>query len=105
MSCSPFSPMANLIIPFPEGTRTILLRGERITVGRLPENTIQLRDRTVSAHHAELILEDGHYRIQDVGATNGVLVDGQPVRDFHLHEPCTIRLGGLECQFQVEDPM
>jgi predicted component of type VI protein secretion system len=96
--------MANLIIPFPEGARTVVLRGAQITVGRLPDNTIQIMDRTVSAYHAEIILENGHYRIHDRDATNGVVVDGQQVRDFHLHEGCTIRLGGVECQFRPEDP-
>lgn len=76
------------------------LRGTRITVGRLPENTIQVCDRTISAHHAELVLEGDHYRIQDLDATNGVLVNGQQVRDFHLHEACVIRLGLVECQYQ-----
>jgi NAD(P)-dependent dehydrogenase (short-subunit alcohol dehydrogenase family) len=27
--------MANLIIPFPEGTRTVVLRGKCITIGRM----------------------------------------------------------------------
>jgi predicted component of type VI protein secretion system len=98
------SVMANLTIPFPEGTRTVILRGSRITIGRLPENTIQVRDRTVSAHHAELILEGGQYRVHDLDATNGILINGKQVWDFHLHEPCTIQFGGIECRFGVEDP-
>ena len=96
--------MANLNIPFPEGPRTVVLRGARITIGRLPDNTIQIRDRTVSAHHAELIMEGGHYRIHDSGSSNGVLVNGQQVEDFHLEENCTIRLGNLDCQFQAVAP-
>jgi pSer/pThr/pTyr-binding forkhead associated (FHA) protein len=96
--------MANLIIPFPEGTRTVVLRGKCITIGRLPENVIQVRDRTISAHHAELIWEEGHYRIHDVNSTNGILVNGQQVADYHLHEACQIQLGNLECQFRTEDP-
>lgn len=96
--------MANLTIPFPEGTRTVVLRGKRITVGRLPENTIQIQDRTISAHHAELVQEGSHYRIRDLDATNGILVDGKQVKDFHLHENCTVNLGNLECKFQREEP-
>lgn len=96
--------MANLIIPFPEGTRTVVLHGKCITIGRLPENVIQIRDRTISAHHAELILEDGHYRIHDVDSTNGILINGRQVVDFHLLEPCVIQIGNLDCQFALEDP-
>jgi len=96
--------MANLTIPFPEGTRTVVLRGKHITIGRLPENVIQVRDRTISAHHAELFLEEGHYRIHDVDSTNGILVNGQQVVDYHLLEPCTVRLGNMDCEFKLEDP-
>jgi predicted component of type VI protein secretion system len=98
--------MATLRIPFPESETpaVVILRGPRITLGRALDNTIQMRDRTVSAHHAELIAEGDHYRLHDLGATNGVLVDGQPVTDFHLREECKIVFGGVECQFSLEMP-
>jgi hypothetical protein len=96
--------MPSLRIPFPEkeSPSVVVLRGKRITVGRLPQNTIQIRDRTISACHAELIEEDGHYRLHDAGATNGVLVDGEPVTDFHLEAACKVTFGGVECEFSPE---
>jgi pSer/pThr/pTyr-binding forkhead associated (FHA) protein len=93
--------MASLTIPFPEGTRTITLRGTRITVGRLPDNTIQIRDRTISAYHAELIEEGDHYRVHDKSSTNGLIVGGQRVTDYHLREDCQVNLGGLACEFRA----
>jgi pSer/pThr/pTyr-binding forkhead associated (FHA) protein len=98
--------MPSLRIPFPEKDTPSLvaLRALRITVGRLPDNTIQIRDRTISAHHAELIDEGDHYRLHDLGATNGVLVNGQPVTDFHLSEGCQVTFGGVECEFNLEMP-
>jgi hypothetical protein len=96
--------MPSLRIPFPEkeSSSVVVLRGKRITVGRLPQNTIQIRDRTISAYHAELIEEDGHYRLHDVGATNGILVNGEPVTDFHLEAACKVSFGGVECEFSPE---
>lgn len=94
-------PNIKLILPENETPSQIALRGESITIGRQPDNVIQIRDRTVSAHHAELILEDGHYRLRDTGATNGVRVDGRSVSDYHLRESCRIDLGGVECEFHV----
>ena len=91
--------MASLTIPFPEGTRTVILRGSRISIGRLPDNAIQIRDRTVSAYHAELVLEGDHYRIHDIDSTNGVIVDGARVADLHLREACKFGLGALTCEF------
>jgi predicted component of type VI protein secretion system len=91
--------MASLTIPFPEGTRTVVLRGNRITIGRLPDNTIQIRDRTISAYHAELVQDGDHYVIHDTESTNGVIVTGERVADFHLREDCKVNLGGVICDF------
>src|SRR4051794_22779486 len=97
--------MPSLSIPFPEkeSSATLVLTGERITVGRRPNNTIQVLDRTLSAAHAEFVVEsDGHYRLHDLGSTNGTRVNGEMVQDFHLKEPCTISFGTLECTFAPE---
>jgi predicted component of type VI protein secretion system len=93
--------MASLRINFPEKDQpsTIALRGDRITIGRRPDNTLQILDRTVSAFHAELILEDGHYRLHDLGSANGTYVNGDAVTDYHLRENCKIAFGTLECEF------
>lgn len=93
--------MASIRIPFPEQTEPalVVLQGPRVTVGRLPFNTLQIIDRTVSGFHAELILENGHYRLHDRGSTNGTFVNGQPATDFHLREACKISFGTVECEF------
>ena len=97
--------MPSLSIPFPEKDTpaTLVLTGRRITVGRRPDNTIQVLDRTLSAAHAELVAEaDGHYRLHDLGSTNGTRVNGEMIEDYHLKEPCTISFGTLDCAFAPE---
>jgi pSer/pThr/pTyr-binding forkhead associated (FHA) protein len=98
--------MPSLRISFPEkeSPSVVVLRGKRITIGRLPQNTIQIRDRTISGYHAELIEEEDHYRLHDLEATNGILVNGEPVTDFHLQEACKVTFGGVECEFSPEAP-
>jgi cell division protein FtsB len=93
--------MASLRIKFPEKDETsvVVLTGTRITVGRLPENTIQIVDRIVSSTHAELVLEGDHYHLRDLDSTNGTFVDGQFVTDYHLRAPCKIAFGTVECEF------
>ena len=95
------TPMASIHIPFPEkdGPVAVALSGARITIGRLPFNTVQIIDRTISGFHAELIMEDGHYRLHDRGSTNGTFVNGEPATDFHLREACKISFGTVECDF------
>ena len=78
--------MASIHIPFPEkdGPVAVALTGARITIGRLPFNTVQIIDRTMSGFHAELIMEDGHYRLHDRGSTNGTFVNGARVTTARL---------------------
>jgi pSer/pThr/pTyr-binding forkhead associated (FHA) protein len=97
--------MASLRLTFPEKDQptVIALTGARLTIGRLPFNTIQIIDRTVSGFHAELINEHGHYRLHDRGSSNGTYVNGQRVSDFHLNEACTIGFGTVEAHFSPED--
>jgi hypothetical protein len=97
--------MPSLRVRFPEKEEptTIVLSGDRITVGRLPNNTIQIIDRVISATHAELVREpDGHYRLHDRGSMNGTFVNGQAVSDFHLREACKVSFGTLEAEFTPE---
>lgn len=75
------------------------LVGGRVTVGRRPDNTVQIIDASVSAHHAELLQEGEHYRLHDLGSTNLSFVDGQQVMDFHLHQSCKIMFGTVECEY------
>ncbi len=93
--------MASIRIPFPDKDQpgVVLLQGPRVTVGRLPFNTLQIIDRTISGFHAELILDSGHYRLHDRGSTNGTFVNGEPATDFHLREACKISFGTVECEF------
>lgn len=96
--------MASLRLTFPEKDEPtiIALTGARLTIGRLPFNTIQIIDRTVSGFHAELISEHGHYRLHDRGSSNGTFVNGQKIADFHLSDACTITFGTVEAQFNPE---
>lgn len=98
--------MASLRLKFPEKEEpsVIVLSGSRVTLGRLPLNTIQIIDRTLSGFHAEFVLEEDHYRLHDRGSTNGTFVNGESVTDFHLREACKVAFGALECEFSPEAP-
>jgi FHA domain len=94
--------MPTLRIKFPDkGEETHVISGDRVTIGRRPDNTIQIADRSVSAHHAELVATSGHYRLHDLGSTNLSFVDGLPVTDYHLHTNARIVFGSIECEFDA----
>lgn len=93
--------MPTLRIKLPDQSEvTHELTADKVTVGRRPDNTIQIIDRSVSAHHAELILtDDGHYQLHDLGSTNLSFVDGSPITDYHLRQPCRVTFGTVQCEF------
>jgi pSer/pThr/pTyr-binding forkhead associated (FHA) protein len=75
-------PAIRVKLPGNEKESVIPLVGHRITVGRAPNNTLQILSPTMSLRHAELIFEGDHYRVRDLGSTNGVFVDEKQVTDF-----------------------
>ncbi|MDQ3622949.1 MAG: FHA domain-containing protein, partial [Verrucomicrobiota bacterium] len=83
---------------------THILVGPRITLGRKPNNTIQIADTSVSAQHAEFINVDGHYRLRDLESMNFTRVNGEPITDYHLAEACKLQFGSVECEFSLETP-
>ena len=92
--------MPTLRIKLPDQSEiTHEIANDRVTIGRRPDNTIQIVDRSVSAHHAELVADGNHYRLHDLGSTNLTFIDGSPVTDFHLHEECRITLGTVQCEY------
>ncbi len=97
-------PSLRIKLPNAQGEITHVLSGERITIGRRPDNTIQIVDGTVSGHHAEFIGINGHYRLHDLGSTNLTCVDGEPVTDFHLHGKTLVRFGSIEAEYSPETP-
>jgi hypothetical protein len=98
--------MPFLCFTLPDQTRAenCILDAARITIGRAPDNLIQIRDRSVSKHHAELVLVQDHYRLHDLRSTNLSWVDGRAVADFQLHEPCRLRFGNVEADYSPDIP-
>lgn len=59
----------------PSGERVNL--GEHVTtVGRLPESTITINDGNVSREHADIAPGPSGYVVNDLGSTNGTLING-----------------------------
>jgi hypothetical protein len=95
-------PCLKIHFPGKEGPTVVALKGERITIGRRPENTIQIVDRTLSSTHAELVTSpDGYYLLRDLGSTNGTAVNDQVITEYHLSEPCRLNFGAFQCEYRL----
>lgn len=94
--------MAKMILMH-EGTivREYILDKERTTIGRKPQNNIQLDDPTVSGEHAALLLIQNIY-IEDLNSTNGVLLNGKKVSKRQLEHGDIVRIGRHELKFVDE---
>lgn len=75
--------------------------GNRLTVGRAQDNDIVLDDPQVSRHHARVMRRGDEIIVEDLGSTNGTLVNGRRIVDPHVLQPTeTIAVGSSV--FQVE---
>src|SRR5262249_32342326 len=61
-----------------------------ITFGRDPENAIACDDRQVSRRHARLTRYGQQLILEDLGSTNGTLVNGKPIEGEHVLQPADI---------------
>jgi len=75
------------------------LTEDKVTVGRLADNTLQVDDGSVSSHHAELVFEGEKYHLHDLGSTNGTFVNGEQITDVILNHGDEIRFGQIGSVF------
>jgi pSer/pThr/pTyr-binding forkhead associated (FHA) protein len=62
----------------PDGKTELVDLGEEVTIGRAPDCGLVLAgDNFVSAHHARVLLQEGSYWVEDLGSTNGTLLNGR----------------------------
>jgi diguanylate cyclase (GGDEF)-like protein len=80
------------------------LQEGRQLIGRRPECEIRLRERAVSGLHAEVVRVRDVVTINDLGSTNGTVVDGAAiVTPLDLEEGTLLRLGN--CIFKYVDSL
>lgn len=85
--------MARLELTTPEGQRTFELKS-RNTLGRHPDNSIQVLDKIVSKEHCIIELRGSAFVLKDLGSLNGTYVNGQKVQgEVGLSEGAEISLG------------
>jgi pSer/pThr/pTyr-binding forkhead associated (FHA) protein len=76
---------------------------ERFTIGRKPENDIQIDNLAVSGKHSMIItiLDDSF--LEDLGSTNGTYVNGKLVKKHALKDGDVIAIGKHELKYINEN--
>jgi serine phosphatase RsbU (regulator of sigma subunit) len=85
---------ASLIVVDPNGHRTrVEIRPVPFKIGRQADNDLILRDSRASRNHAQIVLENGQYIIEDTGSRHGVHVNGTRVERQFLRNSDRIEFG------------
>jgi len=74
------------------GTR-YTLDGVHITVGRVPDNQIQLDDFTVSRQHAIFVRQGDAWLVRDLGSLNGTYVNNVRVDESVVRHGDEVQVG------------
>jgi FHA domain len=74
--------------------------GRRATIGRTPENDIQIDVTSVSRNHAVVLSDDGQCFIEDLNSTNGVKVNGRRIDRQLLHDGDVVTIGTTDFTYQ-----
>ncbi|MBX3651682.1 MAG: FHA domain-containing protein [Burkholderiales bacterium] len=97
--------MAKLILSL-EGSmiREVPLDKERIMIGRKPSNEIQIENLAVSGEHACIVTILNDSFLEDLGSTNGTLVNGSPIKKHILQNNDVIEIGKYKLKYVADAP-
>jgi hypothetical protein len=86
--------MSKLVLHLEDGTTLdIPLDHERITIGRRGDNDVCLPNLAVSGEHAAVVTVLADSFLEDLGSTNGTLVNGNPIVKHFLRDRDEIDIG------------
>src|SRR5215213_3772881 len=79
--------------------KEIPLAKERTTIGRKPHNDIQIDNLAVSGEHAVIVTILNDSFLEDLGSTNGTVVNGNPIKKHFLQNNDVVELGKYKLKF------
>lgn len=82
--------------------KEITLTKERTTVGRKPHNDIQIDNLAVSGEHAVIVTILNDSFLEDLGSTNGTMVNGESIKKHFLQHNDVIELGKYKLKYLNE---
>ena len=97
--------MAKLILSVDgQVLKEFTLSKERTLIGRKPHNDIQIDNLAVSGEHAAIITILNDSFIEDLGSTNGTMVNGKPIKKHFLQNNDVVELGKHKLKYFNDAP-
>ncbi|MGZ4898356.1 MAG: FHA domain-containing protein [Candidatus Angelobacter sp.] len=97
--------MAKLYLRFEQNDQVLKevpLSQATATIGRLPDNSVQIDNLAVSGHHARIAWENDHYVVEDLGSLNGTYVNNERVGKATLKHGDQVKIGKHLVEFKNE---
>src|SRR3546814_17837268 len=82
--------------------QTVSLSKERTTLGRRTYNDIVIDAPGISAEHAVIVTSHQESCFEDIGSTNGSLINGQPSRIHFLQDQDVIEMAGYTLTYHAD---
>jgi hypothetical protein len=79
--------------------KEVPLTKERTTIGRRPHNDIVIDNLAVSGEHAVIVTILNDSFLEDLGSTNGTMVNSQPIKKHFLQNNDMVELGKYKLKF------
>src|SRR5258707_14422541 len=97
--------MAKLILSVDgQVLKEFALSKERTLIGRKPHNDIRTDNLAVSGEHAAIITILNDSFIEDLGSTNGTMVNGKPVKKHFLQNNDVVEIGKHKLKYFNDAP-
>jgi pSer/pThr/pTyr-binding forkhead associated (FHA) protein len=98
--------MAKLILSLDGSViKEVPLDKERVTIGRKPQNDIQIENLAVSSEHACIVTILNDSFLEDLGSTNGTLVNGNPIKKHILQNNDVVEIGKYKLKYITDTPV
>ena len=82
--------------------KEIPLTKERTTIGRKPNNDVQIDNLAVSGEHAVIVTILNDSFLEDLGSTNGTVVNSAQIKKHFLQNNDVIELGKYKLKYISE---
>ncbi len=86
--------MAKLVLKFEASVlKEVAVGGQPVTIGRLPDNDLQVDNLAVSSHHARIYREGTQLFVEDLNSLNGTFLNNQRISKAALKDGDKVLVG------------
>ncbi len=96
VGAAPTSAGMNVVVLSGSAKGTTKTLGEKLRIGKAPDNDLVLADDTVSRYHCEVTRASDGVHVRDLGSTNGTKVQGARVSEAVIGPGAVLKVGEVE---------